>query len=504
VSWKYPFFSPDGEWIGYFQLTDLKKVSIRGGPPATICTNCAPGNRGAAWASDNTIIFTAAGGGSGLLRVSADGGQPTAIVKPDNQKGEQGYAWPHLLPDGRTVLFTVLSGGTVDDGIIAVRDLQTGTQQALVHGGAFPLFVRSGHIVYAAAGTLRAIRFDAATRAVSGNPLPVLDHVASKGTGAADISVSRDGAMAYISGVQGVLDLASYDRQGHEERLNLPPRAYLSLRFSPDGQRIAVDLRDQENDIWIWDVSRRTLSRLTTGSFIEQNPVWTPDGRRIAFSSTRMGATNIYWQAADGTGTVEQLTTGKNTQVPLAFTPDGKSLIFREVDGMSGFGVLSALPLDGDRRPKPLMRTPVNAVNAALSPDGHWLAYQSTESGQDDVHVRPFPELESGHWQISSDGGSRPAWAPSGHEVFFLDSRYRLMTASLQQKPFGITKPSAAFLFGFPPRAGASRFFDVSPDGQQFLAIRSVAQKDEAAQPNQLRIVLNWDEELKRLAPASR
>jgi len=499
-----PFFSPDGEWIGYFQLTDIKKVSIRGGPPVTICTNCAPGNRGAAWTFDNAILFTTAGGSSGLLRVSADGGQPTVIVKPDSQHGEQGYAWPHLLPDGRAVLFTVLSGGSVDDGIITVRDLETGTQKALVRGGTYPVFVRSGYIVYAAAGTLRAIRFDPATRAVSGNPLPVLDHVASKGTGAADVSVSREGTMAYISGVQGALDLASYDHQGHEERLNLPPRAYLSLRFSPDGQRIALDLRDQENDVWIWDVSRRTLTRLTAGAFIEQNPVWTPDGRRIAFSSTRMGATNLYWQAVDGTGPVERLTTSANTQVPLAFTPDGKSLIFREVDAASGFGVLNALALDGDRRPKPLMRTPVNSVNAALSPDGHWLAYQSTESGQDDVHIRPFPELESGHWQISSDGGSRPVWAPSGNELFYLDARYRLMTASLQQKPFGITKPSGAFLFGFPPRAGAARFFDVSPDGQRFLAIRSVSQKDEAAQPNQLRMVLNWDEELKRLAPAKR
>jgi serine/threonine-protein kinase len=504
VNVRGPFFSPDGEWIGYFQLTDLKKVSIRGGLPITICANCAPGNRGAAWAFDDTIIFATAGGGSGLLRVPAGGGQPVSIAKPDNQKGEQGYAWPHLLPDGRAVLFTVLSSGTVDDGIIAVRDLQTGTQKTLVHGGTFPLFVRSGHIVFAAAGTLRAIRFDAATRAVSGNPLPVLDHVASKGTGAADVSVSRDGAMAYISGTQGVLDLSSFDREGHEERMNLPPRAYLSLRFSPDGQRIALDIRDQENDIWIWDVSRRTLARLTMGSFIEQNPVWTPDGRRIAFSSTRLGATNLYWQASDGTGTVERLTTSANTQVPLTFTHDGKSLIFREVDGVSGFGVLNTLPLEGKREWKPLMRTPVNSVNAALSPDGHWLAYQSTESGQDDIHVRPFPDVENGHWQISSDGGSRPVWATSGRELFYLDSRYRLMTASLQQKPFGFGKPSAAFQFAFPPRAGPGRLFDVSPDGQRFMAVRSIAQKDEAAQPNQLRMILNWDQELQRLAPAKR
>ena len=339
-----PFFSPDGEWIGYFQLTDLKKVSARGGPPVTICANCGGGNRGGAWAADDTIIFATSAGTSGLLRVPAGGGQPTPIVKPDNQKGEQGYLWPHILPGGRAVLFAVSSKGAVDDGLIAVRDLKTGTQKTLVQGGTFPLFVRSGHIVYAAAGTLRAIRFDAATLAVSGNPVPVLDHVASKSSGAADVSVSRDGAMAYISGVQGLLDLASYDRQGNEKPLNLQPRPFLSLRFSPDGQRIALDLRDQENDIYIWDVSRRTLRKFTTGGYIEQDPVWTPNGLRIAFSSTGTGRTNIYWQAADDfTGTPERLTTGANTQTPLTFTPDGKSLIFREVDGTSGYAVLNKL-----------------------------------------------------------------------------------------------------------------------------------------------------------------
>jgi serine/threonine protein kinase/Tol biopolymer transport system component len=505
-----PFFSPDGEWIGYFQLTDLKKVSVRGGPPVTICASCGAGNRGAAWAADDTIIFAAQGGGSGLLRISAGGGQPEVIVKPDTRKGEQAYRWPHLVPGGRAVLFTVFSNGTVDDGIIAVRDLQTGTQKVLAHGGSFPLFVRSGYMVYTTAGTLRAIRFDSTALTVSGNPLPVLDHVASKGTGAADVSVSREGAMAYISGVEGVLDLASFDRQGREERLSLPPRPYLSLRFSPDGQRIALDIQDQENDIWIWDVSRRSLTRLTTGSFIDQNPVWTPDGQRIAFSSTHMGATNLYWQAADGTGQVERLTTSSTgqvplsatSQVPLTFTPDGKSLIFRELDGVTGFTLLKVLPLEGDRTPKPLMRTPVNAVQAALSPDGQWLAYQSTESGQNEIHVRPFPDVESRHWQVSTDGGTRPVWAPSGYELFYLDARNRLMTVSLQPKPLAIGTPSAAFQFGFQPPAGLARFFDVTPDGKHVLAIRSVAQKDEAEHPNQVKIILNWDEELRRLASA--
>jgi serine/threonine-protein kinase len=497
---RAPFFSPDGEWIGYFQLTDLKKVSVRGGPPVTICANCAAGNRGAAWAPDDTIIFVAQGGNSGLLRVSAGGGQPAVIAKPDASNGETVYTWPHLLPGGHAVLFNVFSKGAIDEGIIAVRDLRTGTQQTVLRGGAYPLFTKSGHLVYATAGTLRAIRFDPATMVASGSPLPVLNHVASKGTGAADVSVSRDGAMVYISGVPGTLDLTSLDRQGHEERLNLPPRPYLTLRLSPDAQRIAVDIRDQENDIWIWDLSRRTLSRLTAGPFIDQSPVWSPDGRRLAFSSTRLGAANLYWQATDGTGTAEQLTTARNTQTPLAFTPDGKSLIFRELDAASGFSMLNVLSLEGDRTAKPLSRSPISGINAALSPDGHWLAYQSTDGGQDNIHIRPFPDVEGGHWQVSTDGGSRPVWSSSGSELLYLDSRFRLMSVKVQPKPFSVGASSSVVQLGG-PGVGVGRPFDVTADGQRIVTITKTEDKSEA-QPNQLRVILNWDEELRRLAPA--
>ena len=496
-----PFFAPDGDWIGYFQGSELRKVSVRGGPPVTICTNCAGGNRGAAWASDDTIIFAAAGGGSGLLRVSAGGGQPATLARPDTQNGESGYGWPHLLPGDRAVLFTIFTDAA-SDGMIAVRDLERGTQKILVRGGGSSVFNRSGHIVYGTAGTLRAVRFNPATLTVSGNPVPVLDHVATKGTGAIDVAVSNRGVATYITGDQSTVDVVSFDRRGGQERLNLPPRAYVSLRVSPDGQRIAIDLRDQENDIWVWDISRRTLQRVTDGAFVDRAPVWTPDGRRIAFASTHQGVTNIYWKAADGTGDAERLTTSTKDQTPLTFTPDGKSLIFREVDPENTFEVLFVLPLQGDRTTRPLMRTPLNVEHATVSSDGHWLAYQSRESGQDEIHIRPFPDVESGHWQVSSDGGSRdPVWAPNGHELFYMDSRFRLVSVNLQSNPFAIGTPSPLFAFRYGSVVGRERFFDIAPDGH-VLAVRSLEAKDAPEQPNQLRVILNWDEELNRLVPA--
>ena len=288
VGVRGPFFSPDSEWIAFFQQAELKKVSIRGGPAATICQNCAAGNRGGTWGADDTIIFSATGGSSGLLRVPAAGGEVVTLVKPDTQHGEQGYAWPELLPGGQRVLFTILSIGSIDTALIAIHDLKTGVHHTVLRGGSDARFVAPGYLVYAVAGTLRAIAFDRNGLAVGGNGIQVLEHVLTKATGGADFSVSRDGSLAYVSGeAESAQTLAWIDRQGHEEPLGVPPRSYVLLRLSPDGQRVALDVRDQENDIWIWEFARRVLTRLTFDRATDQYPVWTPDSRRIVFASSR-------------------------------------------------------------------------------------------------------------------------------------------------------------------------------------------------------------------------
>jgi serine/threonine-protein kinase len=292
------------------------------------------------------------------------------------------------------------------------------------------------------------------------------------------------------------------DRQGREEPIKAPPRAYTYLRLAPDGTRVALDMRDQESDIWVWDLARGTLTRLTFDPGVDRFPVWTPDSRRIIFASDRAGPSNLYWQAADNTGMVERLTESPDVQVPAAISPDGARLVF---DQQTASADLLMLTLDKDRRAEPLVGSPMYAErNGEISPDGRWLAYQSNESEQYEIYVRPYPEVNSGKWQVSTMGGTRPLWARSGQELFYVAPDGGLMRVAVERGPAWRTgTPAKLFentyawvvsnnLFG--------RSYDISADGRRFLAIKSAAAEQTGA-PSNLNGVQNWFEELKRLAP---
>jgi serine/threonine-protein kinase len=274
---------------------------------------------------------------------------------------------------------------------------------------------------------------------------------------------------------------------------------------SPDGTRLALDVRDQENDIWIWDLKRQTMQRLTFDPGLDRSPLWTPDGRRVIFSSQRGGITNggnLFWQAADGTGTVERLTTSGAAQYPTSISPDGTRVFFRDDNPKSRRDV-AMIALDGQRPIQPLFQTPFDEENAEISPDGHWLAYQSNESGQNQVIVRPFPKVDDGRWQISTTGGSRPAWARSGKELFYLDANNLLMTVPVQTSPtFSAGNPAKVFEGRYlVPNNG--RTYDVSPDGQRFVMIKGPAIDERSKAPSaSIVVVLNWLEELKQRVPA--
>ena len=509
-----PFLSPDGRWIGFFTGTsgELKKVAIAGGTPIALCRYVGV-PRGASWSVDDTIVFATNEPATGLLRVRADGGKPEVLTTPDSAKGiDEDHLFPSVLPDGRAVLFTIGPGTGSSNAAnvqVAVLDLATGQRKTLIRGGSQAEYVDTGHLIFAAAGSLRAVRFDVATREILSAPLTVVDQVMTAVTGAANFSVARNGTLAYVMGGAatqsiGPRSLVWVTRQGREEPIAAPARAYLYPSISPDGARVAVAIADQEHDIWTWDVARQTLTRLTFDPGRDWYPAWTPDGRRIVFMSARTGVSHLYSRLADGSGADERLTTSSNVQFTSpSFTPDGTRLVFAEVVPGTGEDLRSVAmnPLTGrpvgDGQSEPLLQTIFAERNAQISPDGHWLAYESNESGQEEVHVRPFPNVGDGRWQVSSGGGTVPLWARSGRELFYRD-REALMSASVQTTPtFSAGTPTKLFegyVFGL------GRNYDVSRDGQRFLMIKDEAAGRETAAPRMV-IVLNWLEELKSHVP---
>jgi serine/threonine-protein kinase len=510
-----PFMSPDSHWVGFMtgaQGGDLKKVSITGGPAITLCrVNGAA--RGASWGAGDMIVFATADPTTGLMSVPGSGGEPKVLTTRDPQQGEQDHLWPSFLPGGRAVLFTITSASGIENSQIAVLDLETGRKKVLIRGGSFAQYVGSGHLVYAVQGTLRAVRFDLTRLDVLGDPVPVLEQVTTTNVGAADFSVSGQGTLVYVpgGGQNGAArSLVWLNRQGREERIKSPPRTYQFVRLSPDGTRAALEIRDQDNDVWVWDFGHETLTRLTFNSGFDGNPVWTPDGRRIVFNSVRGGAqNNLYWQAADGTGTAERLTTSPNAQIAESFSPDGTRLIFRETLPKTAQDIhmllITQAPGEKERQNRPLIETPFLEENADVSPDGHWLAYQSSESGSLQVYVRPFPNVDSGRWQVSTNGGSRPIWARNGHELFYIEGRDRLMTVPVRTAPsFSAGNPTKLFEGRYFSATGG-RTYDVSADGQRFLMITADAATNEPAStstPASMVVVERWFEDLKQRVPA--
>jgi serine/threonine-protein kinase len=503
---RWPFISPDGRWIGFFTTTggELKKVSMDGGPPITLCRyNGAP--RGASWGADGTIVFATTDPTTGLLSVPEAGGEPKVLTKPDKASSEADHYYPFVLPGGRAVLFTITpTGQPIENAQVAVLDLKTGQKKTLIRGGSQAEYVETGHIVYAVAGTLRAVRFNAARLEVTSDPVPVAEQVTTFGSGAANFAISRNGTLLYEPGGVGgggpQRSLVWVNRQGKEEPISAPLRPYLQLRLSPDGTRIALQIGDQENDIWIWDLMRQTPTRLTFDPGVDQYPVWTPDSSRIIFTSDRNGVTgNLYWQAADNTGTAERLTMSTNLQRATSISPDGKYVVF--IDQTVGSGNdIGLLTMDDKKSTSQLVHTPFREFNGELSPDGRWLAYESNENGNNEVYVRPFPKVNSGHWQISNSGGSHPVWARNSRELFYEGSDARLMVVPYQTSGQNFTPGSPSKVLDIPvfnPNAGHT--YDVSPDGQRFLMIRdkSVPEQTPTGTPDSMIVVLNWTEELK-------
>lgn len=440
------------------------------------------------------------------MQVSAAGGEPQELTTLED--GEISHRWPEFLPDGKAVLFTALTANTLEAAQTVVRSLETGERRALIPGASYARYVPTGHLVYiqsATPGTLLAAPFDLSRLEVTGAPFPVVEGVMMSPNGSAQFSFSHLGALVYVPGgaVQAAAStLVWVDRQGAVEQLGAPSQQYSDPRLSPDGRRLAVRIVGASADIWVYDIPRGTLTRLTfEGS--NQHPQWTPDGRRVAFRSNRAGPINLFWKPADGSGAAERLTTSENaTQSPSSWSSDGQVLAFfqRSVgeDDSNTLRDIWVLPIEGERKPRPFLQTPFEEAGAVFSPDGNWLAYMSTESGRQEIYMQPFPG-PGGKSQISTEGGREPIWARNGREIFYRNGNQMMAVEITTEPTFSAGTPKMLFEGGNFQAAVMSRaHYDVTPDGQRFVMIQ-LGGSDSA--PAQINVVLNWFEELKRRVP---
>jgi eukaryotic-like serine/threonine-protein kinase len=488
-----PFFSPDGEWVGFGADGKLKKVSLSGGQPLTLCE--ATILRGASWGSDGTILFSPSGN-AGLFRVSEKGGQPKPLTTLNPEKGESTHRWPDILPGGRTALFTIHSlSGDYESARIGAISLETGERRIVLEGGTYARYVPTGHIIYLRNRSLFAVPFDSKRLEVTGSPVPVLDGVSVFSTaGYANYAISRTGSLIYAPSDPRASEreLVWLDRKGSTRLLTEVRRSYQQPRLSPDGHRLAVAAFD--GTIWIYDLARDAWEQLTSGG-VNFCPVWSPDSKRIVFSSNRNGLINLFVVPTDRSASPDQLTRTNTWPLALSWSPDGQTLIVADQPG--GGRDLSELRLDGERTLRPILATPFIEDAARLSSDGRWMAYHSNESGRFEVYVARYPGPGGGlggRSQISTNGGSNPVWSPDGRELFF-QSGNKLMAAAIETTPELRAGVPKAFFEG--PFEG----FDITPDGQRFLLVRP-AYPDLPPKP--LVVVLGWLNDLERRVPAKK
>ena len=492
------FFSPDGTQVGFVSHVDgtLKKIRVSGGPAVTLCP-VPPVIPGVTWGLDDMIIFATLGG---LARVSAAGGESEMLTTPE---APVLHFWPEVLPNGRGVLFTIASS-TGGNAQLAVLDLETGEQRDLPLRGTHPHYLSSGHLLYSVGDALWAVGVDADRFEVVGDPIPVLEGVTITVTGGANVAVSENGTLVYQRGSaqqDAARTLVWVDREGTAEVVAAKPRPYSSVRLSPDGRQVVTLITEGGNlDIWTYDLERDTPTRLTVDIGQDHFPILTPDGERVVWPSNRDGGLlNLFSKAADGTGQVERLTTSENPQVAFSWSSDGQSLVIVEVRPETGedVGVVST---DGEI--EWLLEGDSNEGYPEISPDGRWMAYVSDESGQPEIYVRPFPNVDDGRWPMSRDGGQTPVWGSDGRELFYrrLDDAAMMVVSIDTELTFSPGSSSVLFdaqefLVTWPP--ATSPAFDFSQNSQRFLMIR----EDPAANRPDIIVVLNWFEELTRLVP---
>ena len=490
-----PFYSPDASSVGFFADGRLKTVSLADGEVRTL----VPGaGLGGTWSRDNTIVFSGTGFIDGLMRVSASGGTPEALTRLAD--GEALHRWPSLSPDGKVIVYT--TSNTIGPGLesprIVAEALDTKKRAILPVDATYATFAPGGrYLLLVRAGTVLAAGFDTGSLSLTGSPVPLVDGVMQSSSGAAHFGVSTS-AFAYLPGTAETRRLVWVDRQGKAETIaDAPPRLYVHPRLSPDGTKIAVMIPEPKNDIWVYDPLRGALTRLTfEGS--NAYPIWTRDGTRVTYVSTREGhPPNLFWKSADGSGPEERLVTSENTQVAETWGPDG-TLVFVELrpPAQTGWDILT-LSIDGSRQPKEFLATRFNDTTPQISPTGRYVAHGSNEGSAGEVFVHSFPD-PSTKLQVSVGGGAQSAWRGDERELYYRSAGAMMAVDITTEPKLSAGKPRMLFRDQYAQIQGKN--YDVTLDGQRFLMVRT----NEQIAPRDITVVLNWMHDLEARLAASR
>ncbi len=422
---RIPFFSPDGEWIGYFTERELRKISLDGGGPQTLAQTAD--RRGGVWHPDGTIYFVPHSAGP-VMRIGSNGGPSTQVTRLDEARRERTHRWPALLPDGTGLVYTSDTYATTefyDDARIELVDLATGEPKVLLEGSSRAFFSPTGHLLFARDGDLYAVEFDLDEREIVGSPLLAVPDVATVViSGAVELAIAADGSLAYVPGgkTSDLFDIEWISPTGEAELAYAESGRYFQIALAPSARQAVVASTAQgSSDLWLLDLERQTLTRFTfEGS--NNDPVWTPDEKQVIFSSDRDGDhQKLYRKAADGIGEVELLWDSPRSAVPLDVTPDGRWLAAQlgaAVDGSEASDDIWILDLTGEEEPRPFLDDEANTNMATFSPDGRWMAYTTNEAGSERIYVRPFPPA-AGKWEISTQSSREPRWAADGKRLYY-------------------------------------------------------------------------------------
>ena len=409
---------------------------------------------------------------------------PQPLTTP--AKGETSQRVPQFLPDGKSLLFGSYTNPTT--GNVSVQTAGSTEHRVLVQTPSPAVYTSSGHFVYWQGGNLMAAPFNLKQLSITGPSVPVVE-----GTLPLQWSISSTGTLIYAPGSMQAaqLKLVWVDRKGIEQPVNAPPHTYVLPRISPDGRHVAAGIEEKDAQIWVYDVDRDTLTRLTFEGNANLDPIWTPDGKRITFKGAGNG---LFWQPADGSGPAESLTSSpmSSNNVPGSWSPDGTELVFTQDTATRNIWILPRK----DGKPRVFVQSPSYETAPRFSPDGHWIAYDSNDSGRDEIFVRPYPG-PGGKWQISTDGGTEPVWNPKGGELFYRTGNKMMAVEITTQPGFAAGKPKMLFEGTYVPTPRSFPDYDVSPDGQHFLMLKTV----EQAQFSQINVVLNWFTELQQRVP---